>query len=121
MDKKLLIADDSLFMRTLIKSLVLKDFSFTIIEASNGAEAVAKYKATNPDLVILDITMPEVNGIEALKQILDINKNAKVIMCSALGGQITIQEALSIGAKDFIVKPYFVNIKEIIENTIEYT
>ena len=75
-------------------------------EAENGAQAVEKYKELNPDLVTMDITMPEMDGISAVKEIMKINKGAKVVMCSAMGQQAMVIDAIQAGAKDFIVKPF---------------
>ena len=104
--KNILIVDDSLFMRTVLKD-ILKRTGYEIIdEASNGLEAIEKFKQSNPDFVLLDIAMPELNGIEALKEIMSISPEAKVIMCSALGDRGMVMEALRYGAKDFIIKPF---------------
>lgn len=102
----ILIVDDAAFMRMMIKDVLSKN-GFTIAgEAENGAKAIEKYKECTPDLVIMDITMPEVDGIEAVKEIKKINDAAKVIMCSAMGQQAMVIEAIQAGAKDFIVKPF---------------
>lgn len=102
----ILIVDDASFMRMMIKDILTKN-GFTILgEAENGLKAIEKYKELNPDLVIMDITMPEMDGIQAVKEIKKINSNAKVIMCSAMGQQAMVIEAIQAGAKDFIVKPF---------------
>lgn len=102
----ILIVDDAAFMRMMIKDVLSKN-GFTICgEAENGAKAIEKYKELNPDLVIMDITMPEVDGIQAVKEIKKINSAAKIIMCSAMGQQAMVIEAIQAGAKDFIVKPF---------------
>lgn len=86
-----------------------------IIEAENGMQAIDKYKIYSPRVVLMDITMPILNGIEALREIINYDPQAKVIMCTALGGQqAIIQEAIKIGAKDFVVKPYFHNLVHIV-------
>jgi len=104
--KKILIVDDAAFMRMMIKNILTKNGFEVVGEASNGAEAVELYKKLKPDLVTMDITMPEMDGIEALKKIKEIDPNAKVIMVSAMGQQQLVIEAIQAGAKDFIVKPF---------------
>ncbi len=106
MAKKVLIVDDAAFMRMLLKDIITKAGYEVVGEASNGAEAVEKYKELKPDIVTMDITMPEMNGIEATKEILKIDPNANIIMCSAMGQQMMVVEAIQAGAKDFIVKPF---------------
>lgn len=102
----ILIVDDAAFMRMMIKDVLSKN-GFTICgEAENGARAIEKYKELDPELVIMDITMPEVDGIQAVKEIKKINNAAKIIMCSAMGQQAMVIEAIQAGAKDFIVKPF---------------
>jgi len=106
MANRILIVDDAAFMRMMIKEILTKN-NFTVVgEASDGLQAVEKYKELNPDLVTLDITMPEMDGIAALKEIKKIDPNAKVIMCSAMGQQAMVIDAIQAGAKDFIVKPF---------------
>ena len=102
----ILIVDDAAFMRMMIKDVLSKNGFEISGEAENGAKAIEKFKETNPDLVIMDITMPEVDGIQAVKEIKKINNAAKVIMCSAMGQQAMVIEAKQAGAKDFIVKPF---------------
>lgn len=106
MSKRILVVDDAAFMRMMIKDILVKNGFDVVGEASDGAQAVEKYKELNPDLVTMDITMPEVDGIAALKQIREIDPNAKVIMCSAMGQQAMVIDAIQAGAKDFIVKPF---------------
>lgn len=103
---KVLIVDDAAFMRMMIKDILQKNGYEVIGEAANGLEAVELYKAHQPDLVTMDITMPEMDGIEAVKQIKAINPAAKVIMCSAMGQQSMVMDAIKAGANDFIVKPF---------------
>lgn len=106
MEKKILICDDAAFMRMIIKDILTKNGYKIIGEAINGKEAIEKYKELTPDLVLLDITMPEVNGIDALKEIIKYDSEAKIIMCSAMGQQSSVTEAIELGAKDFVVKPF---------------
>ncbi len=105
-DKKILIADDAAFMRKMIRSTLSSAGYTEFIEAQNGAEAVKLFASENPDLVLLDVTMPEMDGLEALKRIMAISPSARVIMCSAIGQDATIMNAIRIGASDFIVKPF---------------
>ena len=103
---KILIVDDAAFMRMMIKDILSKNGYEVVGEAENGAVAVNKYAEVKPDLVLMDITMPEKDGIQALKEIRSNDANAKVIMCSAMGQQAMVIEAIQSGAKDFIVKPF---------------
>jgi two-component system chemotaxis response regulator CheY len=106
MAKKILICDDAAFMRMMIKDVLTKN-GYTIAgEAENGKVAVEKYNETKPDLVMMDITMPEMDGIQALKAIKSQDPSAVVIMCSAMGQQAMVIESIQAGAKDFIVKPF---------------
>ena len=106
MGAKILIADDLSFMR-MIQKEILSERGYTIVgEATDGREAVEKFKTLKPDLVLLDITMPNMNGLEAMRRIFALEPKAKVIMCSALGQQNLIVEAIKAGVKDFIVKPF---------------
>ena len=106
MAKNILICDDAAFMRMMIKDILTKNGYEIAGEAENGAKAVEKYNETKPDLVLMDITMPEMDGIEALKAIRAKDATACVIMCSAMGQQAMVIEAIQSGAKDFIVKPF---------------
>lgn len=103
---KVLITDDAAFMRMKLKDMLTKENHEVVGEAADGLEALELYQKHNPDIVTMDITMPNMNGIEALKKILEINPNAKVIMCSAMGQETYVLEAIKSGAKDFIVKPF---------------
>ena len=106
MAKNILICDDAAFMRMMIKDILTKNGYNIAGEAENGAKAVEKYNETKPDLVLMDITMPEMDGIQALKKIKETDPNATVIMCSAMGQQAMVIEAIQAGARDFIVKPF---------------
>jgi len=106
MSNGILIVDDAAFMRMMIKDVLTKNGFEVIGEAENGAKAIEKYKELNPNLTIMDITMPEIDGIQALKEIKKIDPSAKIIMCSAMGQQAMVIEAIQAGAKDFIVKPF---------------
>ena len=102
---KVMICDDAAFMRMMIKDILTKNGEIAA-EAENGQKAVEKYPEAKPDLVLMDITMPEMDGIEALKKIKALDPEAKIIMCSAMGQQAMVIEAIQAGAKDFIVKPF---------------
>ena len=106
MAKNILICDDAAFMRMMIKDILTKNGYNVAGEAENGAKAVEKYAELKPDLVLMDITMPEMDGIEALKKIKASDPSASVIMCSAMGQQAMGIESIQSGAKDFIVKPF---------------
>lgn len=106
MSKNILVVDDAAFMRMMIKDILTKNGYNVIGEAENGAKAIEKYAELKPDLVIMDITMPDVDGIQAVKEIRKIDPNANIIMCSAMGQQAMVIEAIQAGAKDFIVKPF---------------
>ena len=103
---KILIVDDAAFMRMMLRDILTKGGYEVAGEAENGAIAVSKYAELKPDLVTLDITMPEKDGIQALKDIKAADPGAKCIMCSAMGQQAMVIEAIQSGAKDFIVKPF---------------
>lgn len=103
---RVLLCDDAAFMRMMLKDILTKGGYEVAGEAANGTEAVKKYDELNPDIVTMDITMPEMDGIEALKQIKNKHPEAKVVMCSAMGQQAMVIEAIQAGAKDFIVKPF---------------
>ena len=106
MGKSILICDDAAFMRMMIKDILSKN-GYTIVgEAENGIKAIEKYNETKPDLVIMDITMPEMDGLQALKKIKENDPAANIIMCSAMGQQAMVIESIQSGAKDFIVKPF---------------
>ncbi|MEK9198363.1 response regulator [Ureibacillus sp. 179-F W5.1 NHS] len=115
-----LIVDDTLFMRVKVGNM-LKEWGFEIVgEASNGKEAVELYKQLQPDLVIMDVTMPIMSGLDAVKEILPQYPNANIIMLSALDQQKIIVEAIEAGAKDFITKPFEQNhLKMIVDNIFD--
>lgn len=106
MGKNVLIVDDAAFMRMMIKDILTKNGYNVVGEAENGKIAVDKYAEVKPDLTLMDITMPEMDGIQALKAIKGADPGATVIMCSAMGQQAMVIEAIQSGAKDFIVKPF---------------
>ena len=103
---KILIVDDAAFMRISIKNMLTKNGYEVVGEAENGKVGVAKYKDLAPDIVTMDITMPEMDGLTALKQIIQINPNAQIIMVSAMGQEAMVREAIISGARGFIVKPF---------------
>jgi two-component system chemotaxis response regulator CheY len=103
---KILLVDDAAFMRMMIKDTLVKNGFSEIFEAADGQQAVDKYNEIHPDLVILDITMPNMDGLEALKIIKGSDPEATVIMCSAMGQEAMVIEAIKAGARDFIVKPF---------------
>ena len=106
MAKRILITDDALFMRVTLKNILTQHGYEVVGEAQNGVEAVKLYDELKPDLVTMDITMPEMNGIEALKKIKSNDSSANVVMCTAMGQKNMVVEAIQAGAKDFIVKPF---------------
>lgn len=103
---KVMIVDDAAFMRVSIRNILLKNGFEVACEAENGAVAVQKYADCRPDVVTMDITMPEMSGLDALREIRKIDPNARVVMVSALGQEAMVREAVLSGAKGFIVKPY---------------
>jgi two-component system, chemotaxis family, chemotaxis protein CheY len=103
---RVLIVDDAIFMRNMLKDIFAGDQFEIVGEAANGVEAVEKYKELKPDLTTMDIVMPFKSGIEATKEILAAQKDAIVIMCSALGQESLVMEAIEAGAADFVVKPF---------------
>lgn len=106
MAKNILICDDAAFMRMMIRDILTKNGYNVAGEAENGVKAVEKYTEVKPDLVLMDITMPEMDGIQALKKIKSLDPSATIIMCSAMGQQAMVIESIQAGAKDFIVKPF---------------
>lgn len=125
---KILVVDDTKFMRVTLSNMLTKNHHEIIGDAKDGEEAISQYKNVKPDLVIMDITMPIMNGIEAIKEIMKIDDRANIIICSAIGQQKVVVEAIESGARDFIVKPFDENrvldtvsrvLNEYIENPID--
>lgn len=110
---KIMIVDDAAFMRMMIKNTLTKNGFSDFVEAQDGAEAVEKYDAEKPDMVFMDITMPNMDGLQAFKKIKEGNPDARIVMCTAMGQQSMVVEAIKYGAKDFIVKPF--NAERIVE------
>jgi two-component system chemotaxis response regulator CheY len=103
--KTVLVVDDAVVMRMMIKNILSKN-GYEVVEAESGYDAVQKYKAIKPDAVTMDMVMPEMDGITALKQIMADDPNAKIIMCTSMGQQPLVVEAIQAGAKSFIMKPF---------------
>ena len=106
MSVRVLIADDAIFMRTMLKDILRKEGYEIVGEARTGVEAVEKYQELRPDLVTMDIVMPDKDGIEAVRDIIAFDPQAKILMCSAMGQQSLVIEAIQAGARDFVVKPF---------------
>jgi two-component system chemotaxis response regulator CheY len=106
MGNKILVVDDATFMRMMIRDILTGNGYEIVAEAADGNEAVARYKALKPDLVLMDITMPEMDGIRAVKEIIREDPDAKIIMCSAMGQQAMVIQSIQSGALDFVVKPF---------------
>jgi len=103
---RVLVVDDAIFMRRMISEILEENGMEVVGEADTGAAAIKLYNELKPDLVTMDIIMPEMNGIDAVKEIMAIDAQAKIVMCSALGQQALVQEALAAGARDFLIKPF---------------
>ena len=103
---RVLIVDDAAFMRKMLGDVLAKGGHEVIGEGANGAEAITQYQTLRPDIMTLDITMPEKDGLAALREILTLEPGAKIVMCSALGQESKVLEAIKAGAKDFVVKPF---------------
>lgn len=101
----ILVVDDAAFMRKKCAQLLVEN-GHTVVEAGNGAEAIAKYQETKPDGVLMDITMPDMDGLQALKQLRQLDPNARIAMVTAMGQQSMVMDALKSGARDFVVKPF---------------
>lgn len=106
MTKRVLVVDDAAFMRMMLSDHLTKAGFEVVGQAENGLVAITKFKELRPDLVTMDITMPEMDGIQAVKEIRKIDPSARIVMCSAMGQQHMVMEAIQAGAKDFIVKPF---------------
>ena len=104
-NKKILVTDDAAFMRSILKNILIPE-QFSVIEASNGQEAVNRYRDDQPDLVFMDITMPVMDGITATRTIKEANPGARIVMCSALGQKETLLEAIRAGAEGYVLKPF---------------
>jgi two-component system, chemotaxis family, chemotaxis protein CheY len=103
---RVLLVDDASFMRMMLKNILVGSGYEVAGEAENGSKAVEQFKALKPDLVIMDIIMPEMGGIDAVREIIKLNPSARILMCSSMGQQSLVVEAIQAGAKDFIVKPF---------------
>jgi two-component system chemotaxis response regulator CheY len=101
-----LVCDDAIFMRTMISDILTQAGYEVVGEAETGAQAVERYRALKPDLVTMDIVMPDMSGIDAVREICKTDPEAKILMCSAMGQQALVVEAIQAGAKDFVVKPF---------------
>ena len=110
---RILVVDDAAFMRMMVRDMLKKIGHQVVGEAANGLQGVQMYKELKPDLVTMDVTMPEMDGVEAVKEIMSFDKNAKIIMISAMGQQAIVMDCIKAGAKDFIVKPF--NIDRVAE------
>lgn len=103
---KILLVDDAAFSRTMLRTILSKEGHEIVAEAVNGREAIRLYETHLPDIVLMDITMPEMDGVEATREICKVHPTAKVIICSAVGQSVKVADAFAAGAKDFIVKPF---------------
>ena len=118
--KKVLIVDDTKFMRNILSGILKKKDLEIVGEAVNGREAIEKYKELRPDIVTMDIIMPEIDGIQAVKEIMKFDPDAKILMCSAMGQQALVIEAIQAGAKDFVIKPFQpTRVLEAIDRTLQ--
>ena len=106
MSHTVLVCDDAIFMRTMISDILTQAGFEVVGEAESGSQAVEKYRSLKPDLVTMDIVMPDMGGIEAVREICKTDPEAKILMCSAMGQQALVVEAIQAGAKDFVVKPF---------------
>ncbi|MGA2384254.1 MAG: response regulator [Gemmatimonadales bacterium] len=106
MAQRVLVCDDAIFMRTMISDILTGAGYEVVGEAESGVQAIERYRSLHPDLVTMDIVMPDMGGIDAVRQIVKEDANAKILMCSAMGQQALVVEAIQAGAKDFVVKPF---------------
>ncbi|HUG28706.1 MAG TPA: response regulator [Gemmatimonadales bacterium] len=106
MAHSVLVCDDAIFMRTMIADILTQAGYEVVGEAESGVEAVQRYQELKPDLVTMDIVMPEMGGIDAVREIVKLDPDARILMCSAMGQQALVVEAIQAGAKDFVVKPF---------------
>ena len=106
MSKSVLICDDAIFMRTMVGDILTQAGYDVVGEAETGVQAVERFRELRPDLVTMDIVMPDMGGIDAVREIVKLDPEAKVLMCSAMGQQALVVEAIQAGAKDFVVKPF---------------
>jgi two-component system chemotaxis response regulator CheY len=106
MNNTVLVCDDAVFMRTMISDILTQAGLEVVGEADSGTQAVEKYRQLRPDLVTMDIIMPDMGGIDAVRAITEFDPEARVLMCSAMGQQALVAEAIQAGAKDFVVKPF---------------
>jgi len=119
MPGKVLIVDDAAFMRMVIKDILTKNGYEVVGEAVDGEDGVQKYKDLKPNLTFMDIVMPKMEGIDALRAIMEYDPDAKVVMCSSIGQQAVVSDAITIGARDFIVKPFdAVKVLEVIQKVL---
>jgi len=119
MSRTALVCDDAMFMRTMIGDILREGGLNVVAEARTGDEAVRCYRELRPDLVTMDIIMPDMNGIDAVREILTLDPGARILMCSAMGQQALVLEAIQAGAKDFIVKPFQpVRVLEAVERVL---
>lgn len=118
---KFVVVDDAVFMRTLIKRMIEENTSYVVVgEGTNGYEAIEQAKMHQPDIITLDITMPEMDGIMAIKGITEASPNTKILMVSAMGQQSMVIDAIKMGAKDFVVKPFDKSrVQQAIENVLK--
>lgn len=117
-EKRVLICDDSKFMRLHIRNILEKVGYHEVYEAENGEDVLAKYEQVNPDMVFMDIVMPVKDGVSAVRDIMEYDRDAKVVMCSAMGQKPFILDAIQAGAKDFIIKPF--EAEKIAEATTQF-